>query len=101
MPHLQGLWSEVSSKRNDVVFLAVNSRDSKEQIAQWWKESQFTLRAVRQDGDTVTKAFGVSAFPTNYVIGPDGKVVYRGISFDEQAILQAIRTALASTAPAH
>jgi hypothetical protein len=97
MPHLQSLWSEVSSKRNDVAFLAVNQGDSKDVISQWWNEAGFTLRAVRQDGFTTTKAFGVSAFPTNYVIGPDGKVIYRGISFDEEAIQQAIRSALAST----
>jgi len=94
MPHLQGLWSEVSSQRKDVTFLAVNIGDSKEQIAQWWQEGKFTLRAVRQSGDAVSRAFGVQAYPTNYVVGPDGKVLYRGVGYDEEAL----RKALAGTA---
>ena len=94
MPHLQGLWSEVSSTRSDVVFLAVNRGDSPEQIAEWWKEAGFTLRAVRQQGTEVSQAFGVSAYPTNYVIGPDGKVLYRGVMFFEDRL----RAALESTA---
>lgn len=90
MPHLQGLWSEVSSARNDVAFLAVNVNDPKDRIEQWWKEGGFTLQAVRQDDDEVSRAFGVRAYPTNYVIGPDGKVVYRGVSYDEPAIRKAL-----------
>jgi len=94
MPHLQGLWSEVSAKRNDVAFVAVNVGDSREQIEQWWTESKFTLRAVRQQGDEVSQAFGVMAYPTNYVVGPDGKVLFRCVGYDEASI----RKALASTA---
>lgn len=96
MPHLQGLWSEVSTQRNDVAFLAVNVNDPKERIEQWWKDSEFTLTAVRQDDDEVSEAFGVKAYPTNYVIGPDGRVVYRGVGYDPDRI----RLALDSTAPA-
>ena len=96
MPALQDLWSEVGSRRNDVVFLAVNRGDSKEQIASWWSEAGFRLKAVRQDGGAVSEAFGVRAYPTNYVIGPDGKVLYRGVGYDENAI----RNALESTAAA-
>ena len=94
MPHLQNLWSEVSKQRKDVTFLAVNIGDSKEQIAQWWQEGKFTLRAVRQTGDAVSRALGVQAYPTNYVVGPDGQVLYRGVGYDEEAI----RKALGSTA---
>lgn len=94
MPHLQGLWSEVSQQRNDVTFLAVNIGDDKDVIAQWWQDGKFSLRAVRQSGDEVSRAFGVQAYPTNYVVGPDGRVLYRGVGYDEQAI----RKALASTA---
>lgn len=90
MPHLQGLWSEVSQQRKDVTFLAVNIGDSKDVIAQWWQEGKFTLRAVRQSGDEVSRAFGVQAYPTNYVVGPDGQVLYRSVGYDEQAIRKAL-----------
>ena len=49
---------------------------------------------MRQTGDAVSRAFGVQAYPTNYVVGPDGKVLYRGVDYDEEAL----RKALAGTA---
>lgn len=94
MPHLSDLWSEVSSKRKDVVVLAVNVNDPKERIAEWWAKEGFTHQAVRQQGTEVSEAFGVQAYPTNYVLGPDGKVLFRGVGYDEAAL----KAALASTA---
>jgi len=93
MPHLQDLWSEVSKTREDVVFLCVNIGDEKSVIEKWWSDDGFTLRAARQKGGEVSEAFGVKAYPTNYVLGPDGKVLFRGVGYDEPAI----RAALAST----
>ncbi|KAA3611820.1 MAG: TlpA family protein disulfide reductase [Planctomycetota bacterium] len=81
MPHLSDLWSEISSKRQDVVFLAVNIGDSKDVIEKWWKDEGFQLKPVQQDGDAVSKAFGVQAYPTNYIIGPDGKILWRSVGF--------------------
>lgn len=99
MPQLQGLWSEVSSQRSDVAFLAINRGDDKEEIDYWWTNSEFTLQAVRQDDEDVSEAFGVKAYPTNYVVGPDGRVIYRGVGYDQEAQAK-IRLALDSTAPA-
>ncbi len=93
MPELQDLWSEISKNRDDVLFLCVNIGDAKEVIAQWWQEDGFTMQAVRQEDDEISEAFGVQAYPTNYVLGPDGKVVYRGVGWDAKAV----REALAST----
>ncbi len=86
MPHLQDLWSEVSKANDDVVFLCVNIGDEKSVIEKWWSDDGFTLRAVRQDGDKVSKAFGVRAYPTNYILDPEGKVAYRGVGWDEAAV---------------
>ena len=99
MPQLQSLWSEVSSQRTDVAFLAINRGDEKEQIEYWWTNSEFTLQPVRQDDEDVSEAFGVKAYPTNYVVGPDGHVIYRGVGYDQEAQAK-IRIALDSTAPA-
>jgi hypothetical protein len=90
MPHLQDLWSEVAKERKDVEFLAINFGDEKQVIESWGKEGGFTLRAVKQEGDLLSSAFGVKAYPTNYVIGPDGKVLYRGVGFNEAAIRRAL-----------
>jgi len=93
MPHLQDLWSEVSQSRKDVLFVCVNNGDPKSVIQKWWDDASFTMRAVRQKEGAASKAFGVQAYPTNYVVGPDGKVLYRAVGFEPDAI----RAALAST----
>lgn len=86
MPQLQALWSEVKEKRDDVVFLCVNIGDSKEVIQEYWGGENFTLKAVQQEGDDASSAFGVVAYPTNYLIGADGKVAWRAVGYDEAAI---------------
>jgi hypothetical protein len=39
----------------------------------------------------VSGKYGVNAYPTNYVVGPDGKVAYRGVGFNEAAIRDALK----------
>lgn len=91
MPHLQSLWSEAQQKWGDkVAFVCVNIGDDKPVIEDWWSEQKFTLRAVQQDGDAVSRAFGVQFYPTNYVIGPDGKVLYAMVGFQEPALRKAL-----------
>ena len=41
----------------------------------------------------VGSAYGVQAYPTNYLIGPDGKVLWRGVGFNEEAIRKALADA--------
>jgi hypothetical protein len=50
----------------------------------------FRHRAVRQDEDEVSAAFGVRMYPTNIVVGPDGRVLYAATGYDEPAIRAAI-----------
>jgi len=90
MPHLSDLWSEVSQQRKDVACLAVNVGDSQEVVADWWKEGGFEHEPVLQRRDEVSRAFGVQAYPTNYVIGPDGRVLWRGVGWDPDALRAAV-----------
>ena len=93
MPDLSDLWSEVNQSREDVEFLAVNIGDTAPVIRAWWKDEGFKLRPVMQHEGDVSGAFGVQAYPTNYVLGPDGKVIWAGVGRE----LAMIRGALAST----
>ena len=91
MPHLQSLWSEVQEKRgNEVVFLCVNLQDEEKVIRDWWEEDGFTLQPVQQEGSVVSKAFGVKYYPTNFIINPEGKVVYRRVGWQEGEIREAL-----------
>ncbi len=93
MPHLSDLWSEVSRQRQDVAFVAVNIGDSPQVVADWWKEGAFAHEPALQQGDAVSSAFGVQVYPTNIVIGPDGRVLYRAVGWDEPAIRAALGAA--------
>jgi hypothetical protein len=42
---------------------------------------------------TLGKAYGVQAYPTNYLVGPDGKVLWRGVGFDEGSLRSALEKA--------
>lgn len=95
LPQLSELWSEVSGKRQDVEFLAVNFKDEPEVIQAWWKDRGFKMRAAQQHEGDVSGAFGVQAYPTNYVIGPDGKVVWRGVGYEPAMIRGALASTLA------
>jgi hypothetical protein len=95
MPYLSDLWSEVSSKRKDVEFLAVGVGDSPAVVQSWWKSEGFKLRPVQQHSGDVSAAFGVQAYPTSYVVGPDGRIIWRGTGYEPAMI----RGALASTLP--
>lgn len=48
--------------------------------------------ADQKQGGTydVAEHYGVSAYPTNYLVGTDGKVLWRGIGFDEAAIRKVL-----------
>lgn len=90
MPHLDGLRSEVLKTRQDVQFFAINVGDPKDVIEKYFKDQEFSLQPVMQEGHTVSRAFGVRAYPTNYVIGPDGKVLWRSVGWDKAAVQAAL-----------
>lgn len=90
MPHLSDLWSEVSQQRQDVSFLSVNIGDAPDFIRRWWEQEGFRHEAVTQQGQAVSAAFGVRAYPSNIVLGPDGTVRYAGVGYDEPAIRAAL-----------
>lgn len=77
-------------KDKNVVVLAVNLQDSKDQIRKYFEENKFTFRPVMQKSDEISRAYGVSAYPTNYVVGPDGKIVFRSVGYDEEGLKGAI-----------
>jgi peroxiredoxin/outer membrane lipoprotein-sorting protein len=90
---LQKLHGEYSKR--GVTIVAMNFGDTPDVIGTYfWKEGFAFTPAIQKDKD-VSTAFGVEAYPTNYVIGPDGKVAFRATGFDETSL----RAALEKLAP--
>lgn len=71
----------------------MNAFDTEEQVQKYLKEGGFTFRVVmggRGKDYTLGKAYGVQAYPTNYLVGPDGKIVWRSVGFDEAGLRAAL-----------
>jgi hypothetical protein len=76
--------------------VAVNANDSESIIQKYVQEGKFTFPIVMGGSGpnyTLGKAYGVQAYPTNYLIGPDGKILWRSLGFDEAGLRQAIKDA--------
>lgn len=70
--------------------LAVNSGDGADVIRRYFAREKLTFTPLRQKDDEINRAYGVQAFPTNYVIAPDGRVAWRSVGFDEKGLRAAI-----------
>ena len=72
--------------------MAVNRGDSDDVITKYVQENNFTFTVLKGDKDSyaVHNAYGVRAYPTNYVLDADGKVAFRMVGFNEQMIRQAV-----------
>ena len=89
------MFSELTGKGLGLV--AVNGMDDANVINKYIADNKFTFQVGMADKGAsgaiydVAKKYGVSAYPTNYLVDAStGKVVWRGIGFNEQAIRAAL-----------
>jgi len=76
--------------------VAVNANDSEAKVQQYINENKWSFKIVmggQGEQYTLGKAYGVQAYPTNYLVGPDGKVLWRGVGFDETGLRAALAKA--------
>lgn len=82
VPKLNALQKKYKNK--DFKLLTVNVHDSKDLIEIFIKTKKAEFEILYKGEDTATK-FGVSGFPTVFLIGKDGKVIYSG-NYDAQKL---------------
>ena len=87
------MYAELKDKGFNMV--AVNGSDDADTINQYLTKEKFTFRVAMADKKQgqiydIAKQYGISAYPTNYVVSGDGKILWRGIGFDEKAIRKAL-----------
>lgn len=91
---MQKMYTELKDKGMGLI--AVNGMDSGEVINKYVEENKFTFTVgmadKKQGGGIydVAERYGVSAYPTNYLVDASGNVIWRGIGFDEKAIRAAL-----------
>ena len=71
--------------KRGVEMLAVDFGDKAETIVAYFKKERFEMTPLQQEGDEVSRAFGVQTYPTNYLLDASGKVAWRMVGFDEAA----------------
>jgi thiol-disulfide isomerase/thioredoxin len=79
MPEIQRLHEKYAS--NDLIVLGVNTWEESNSSA-YMKEQGFTYGLLLK-GEVIAKAYRVGLLPTVYVIGADGKIVFRSIGVDD------------------
>ena len=90
-PHLQRMFKDMRSQGFNIV--AINYGDSAEVINKYVDENKFEFPIVmngKHDAD-MSKAYGVQAYPTNYVLDSSGKIVARFVGFNEKGLLEALK----------
>jgi len=93
LPSVQELHEELAD-RDDVAILALNSGvDDDEVVERYWEDSGFSFPAVMDvPGEEGANARSLKAkvFPTNIVVGPDGRVLYASVGYDEARIRELL-----------
>ena len=73
LPRVQVL-HEKYSKNPNVVILAMNVGDDNDRMKEWWKKKKYGFPTLN-DADQLAQEYGIKAFPSSILIGPDGKVM--------------------------
>jgi hypothetical protein len=72
----------------------VNFGDKAETASAYFAKEKLRITPVLQKQDSVSKSFGVRAYPTTYLIGAEGDVLWRAVGFDEASLRSALEIAL-------
>ena len=91
---LQKLYEE--HRENGFEVIAVNHNDKAADIAAFLKERgiTFPVGLNGQGVERVTPKFNVDAFPSNFIIGPSGKILWREVGYNEAKLRLAIEQAM-------
>ena len=82
MPKVQVL-HEKYAKNPNVVILAMNVGDDNDKMAKYWASKKYTFPTLN-DADELAKAYGIKAFPSTILIGPDGHVLHASVGSASQ-----------------
>lgn len=84
LPRLQPLWDTYKDQGFEIV--AVESERDTERATKFIEENNLTYTLVENgegDAEVVESIFGVSSFPTSFLINREGKIIYSHIGFEE------------------
>jgi outer membrane lipoprotein-sorting protein/peroxiredoxin len=91
LPRLQKLYEELGPKGLEVA--AINHGDPEPLVRDFARQHGVKFRLAlggKSETSVVGKAYRVEAYPTNYLIGADGKIAWHGTGFDEPEVRAAL-----------
>lgn len=71
MPDLNELNKELV-KDNEAVILAIDSQESSEKVRNYLSSDNINLKVLLDQDGSVTQTYGISGFPTTFIINKDG-----------------------------
>ena len=86
LPKLAKIQGEYGDK---IQILAISSEE-KGLLQKFMATNRLPLKFVRDPFTLTTEKFGVTAYPTTFVIGKDGKIVWKSMGMDEPGLVTAI-----------
>lgn len=96
LPTVNQWYASLASQGFTAIYCADGRRDTPQGVARALSADGVRFPVLYDQGGAMTQAYGVTAFPTAFVIGRDGRVVWEGIpSYDRSAPQRAIEAALA------
>ncbi len=92
-PHLEKLYKEFKDK--GLGLISASPIDDPGPVAKYYKEGKFSFPCVLSKGTAVDlpKMFGLQAYPTNYIIDSEMKILYRRVGEYEALMREALAKA--------
>lgn len=81
MPYLNAM-VETYKNREDIIFISL-ALDKPEALKKFLTKRQFDYKVIAEQSDFITEQLVNLAYPTHYIIGPDGKVKKITNNFEE------------------
>ena len=98
MPYIQNLYEKyLEEEDSDVVILSVatpglGGEGSQQDIEAFLNENGYTYPVIMDPEGTLLQAYGITAFPTTYMIDPEGNIYgYMPGSMDQRMMEAIIR----------
>ena len=97
-PHLVKWQDKYGARGFTVIDVDNGQRDSLEDVRSHVEEAGINFPVLHDTDAAVCRRFGVSGYPTAYLIGRDGRIIWTGHPFDAEKLEREIEAALGPSA---
>ena len=85
MPKIQALWERY--RHMGLIVVAV-TREGASDVRSWLKEREYTMPVACDPSEDCISKWKVSRWPTTYLVGANGKILYAGAPYSVEAAIE-------------